>query len=587
MGKSIVLKKTAVLLLLLTVLGIGSALRFHRLRDIGPFIADEADYNLESKYLFSLARGIRDSLELRAREARTSEDLWRLEEQRTAVNDQMMGQKPKYGRPGQIVLMAISMALLGPEPYIGPLVSATSGAFTLLIVFFLARSLYGTSAGLMASALLAVSGIHVTYCRTGLTEALNTLLVLSALLTYTRIRGGDGSREKRLLALTGLLLGAGFIVHYRTALMIVLFAILEILRPREELTEGRWPRFKRLLSFTAWSAAPVVLWEVPYYLAVLALHRLKIIPPFLTYFEQLLANIFMVAHANFASTAKVFDFSNFLTYPYLFWKMEGPAVTALLPAALALALRVRRSGDTQLLTLFALPLLFYSLAQPNARYTVLAAALAAVLCARLIVGLWRIRPVAAIVLTATLLLSGLHASIRAADLKSDGYAKVESFLERSGAEKRIATYLNVAQVYGGVRNVAPLSRWPESLDDLSRLHDEGYRYYVVDFFKDGVKLLIERYGISDPKVLDRVERHIGLIDRIEEETVQVFACDNPPVSALNNIFEVNHNFRKSLEYLNLVRRGESSLNRIRVYDISEFLAGVPAQADTPPGRNSP
>jgi len=181
MNKQLFIRNATTALLFLAILGGGSTLRFYKIRDIGPFIADEADYNLEAKYIFSLARGIYQSVKLKVREARTSEDLWRLDEQRSAVNAQMMGRSPWYARPGQIVIMAAAMAVWGPEPYIGPIVSAISGVLTLLAVFFFARFTYGTAAGLFATAILAFSGIHITYCRTGLTESLNTLLVIAAL----------------------------------------------------------------------------------------------------------------------------------------------------------------------------------------------------------------------------------------------------------------------------------------------------------------------------------------------------------------------------------------------------------------------
>ena len=579
MKKQPFLRNAITTLLLLAILGGGSALRLYKFRDIGPFIADEADYNLEAKYIFSLARGICQSIKLKVREARTSEDLWRLEEQRTAVNSQMMGRSPWYARPGQIFIMAAGMTVLGPEPYIGPLISAIAGILTLLIVFFFARSTCGTTAGLLAAAILAFSGIHVTYCRTGLTESLNTLIVIAALWLYTISRGHHGTRARALISITGLLLGAGFIVHYRTALIIALFVLLEILRSRREQNESRADKIKRLIALTGWATIPVLLWELPYYLAVLALHRLEIIPPFLTYFEQLLVHIFFVAHTNLASTAKVFDITNFLTYPYLFWKLEGAAMTALLPAALTLALRERKPTDGPTMALLVLPLLFYSLAQPNARYAVLAAPLAALLAGRLLGRIWESRPAAAAILAAALIFSGLHASSVACGLRSDGYASAEALLRDRGGVKRIATYKTVAQVYGGVRNVAP--SWPASSEEIEELYNKGYRYFVVDFVKDGAKKLIERYGLSDPEILEKVERQIALIDLMEENTKPVFILDNPPVTALHNIFEVNHSFRKSLEYLELAQDDETLLNHIRVYDIGEFLAGAPSGAETP------
>lgn len=579
MNTQVLLRNAITTLLLLAILGCGSALRLYKISDIGPFIADEADYNLEAKYIYSLTRGIYRSLKLKVSEARTSEDLWRLEEQRAAVNSQMMGRSPWYARPGQIVIMAATMAVLGPEPYTGPLVSAVAGILTLLLVFFFARSAYGTVAGLLAAAILAFSGIHVTYCRTGLTESLNTLIVITALFLYTMSRAHHSTRAKALLSVTGLLLGAGFIVHYRTALIIALIVILEIFRSRGERNEGRTDKIKRLMALTGFAAIPVLLWELPYYLAVLALHRLEIIPPFLTYFEQLLVHIFFVAHTNLASTAKVFDFSNFLTYPYLFWKLEGAAMTAIIPAALTLALRERKPADGPVTVLLVLPLLFYSLAQPNARYAVLAAPFAAILAGRLVSRIGESRPAAAAILAAALIVSGLYASFVACGLRSDGYASAEALLHDRGGVKRIATYKTVAQVYGGVRNVAP--NWPASSTELEELYNKGYRYFVVDFVKDGAKKLIERYGISDPEILEKVERQIALIDLMEENTKPVFILDNPPVTALHNIFEVNHSFRKSLEYLELVESEETLLNQIRIYDISEFLAGAPSGAETP------
>ena len=91
----------SVVLCLLAVVAVAAGLRFHGIRAISPILADEADYILEARYVYSAIRGVCNSLLLKLEEARTGRDLWQIGRERSRIKEQMMGRSPYYARPGQ------------------------------------------------------------------------------------------------------------------------------------------------------------------------------------------------------------------------------------------------------------------------------------------------------------------------------------------------------------------------------------------------------------------------------------------------------------------------------------------------------
>jgi len=67
--------KRLTVLMLLVIVAIGAVFRFHNVHQVEPFLADEAIYVLEARYLYSIVESTRQSLQLKAEERKTGEDL--------------------------------------------------------------------------------------------------------------------------------------------------------------------------------------------------------------------------------------------------------------------------------------------------------------------------------------------------------------------------------------------------------------------------------------------------------------------------------------------------------------------------------
>ena len=159
---------------------------------------------------------------------------------------------------------------------------------------------------------------------------------------------------------------------------------------------------------------------------------------------------------------------------------------------------------------------------------------------------------------------GAFYSSRAAHLEPAGYGRAMAYIEEQGT-KHISTYKVVSQAYLGMESVP--DKWPASDDELARRYEEGHRFYVIDFLKVIAADLLDRFDVPDK---DAVAARFALMERIEETCKPVFETANPPVTYLQNAFEVNHNFLMCLDYRRRIL-GDPDLGTIRVYDIGDYL----------------
>ena len=251
----------------------------------------------------------------------------------------------------------------------GPVVSAFFGTLCIPLIFLLGRKLYGNTAGLLGAAFFSLSGVQVIYSRSGLTEQDSLFFFLLAVLFYVNDRTAQPDRKWWSLILSGFFVGVSFVVHYRMVTYMVAVAVLELpfwLRWRREALLYALKRAAILVGF---ASLPVLLTELPYYFVMLVVHMfLKAKLPFQTYFEQLMgqAVYLVLTYKDAPNTGMRLD--NFLTYPYLIWKMEGPAFAiGLIPAALVI-LWHRKKEDFLPTVLIVVPFLMCTLFNPRARY---------------------------------------------------------------------------------------------------------------------------------------------------------------------------------------------------------------------------
>lgn len=256
-------KRVAVVGLPVLIVCLALALRVLFLADRGIYEYDEGWYLLESKSLYDTGAWV---LGLGADGTGLKEHL------------RSQGNVPITSfKPGHNLNILIGFLLFGVSDFAGLLMSALFGAATVLVVFYIARELWGTRAGTVAALVLAVSAFHIAYSRNAYAQADSTFFVALAALLW--IRAHAQSRDS-LLVCAGLAVGYGFTCHYNVGLVPFIFVALEAVMQR-----GRGaPQAARRLALLSFAMLLPLLWfELPGRL----LREIGLAPAgFHTYIEQ-------------------------------------------------------------------------------------------------------------------------------------------------------------------------------------------------------------------------------------------------------------------------------------------------------------
>ncbi len=560
---------------LAVLLVVAGALRFRALETREPFISDEADYVLEAEWVSSLCRALWASALLYRLERSSGEDLWKKEEQISAIRQALRGHAPYMARPGHVLLLAAAMGFLEDPALAGAWVSASFGLASIPLLFLLSRRLYGTRVALLACLLLALSACHVWYSRTGFAEADTAFFVLLTVYLYVR---SSETRRLSLFCLTGMSAGLGFLVHHRFILFLAAVWILEAFRYVQARRSGRRAgALQAFFSLNLCFCLPLLAVESLYHAGFIALQGLGLVMPCPTYFTQLLLILAYIQVNNLIPYAHFFDASNFLTYPYLFWFFEGPLFSLLLAGGVLTLARRRRWPDL-LVGLFLLgPLVFYSCQNAEARFvsgSLPFAMVAAALSLHAAVGLAEKRgPSAAKAawLFLALLLAAQGAvswsRIQAQSRLRADYRQAARFLQSQGAGKVVCAYPHPFRLYLGTdRVVVP----PASVQELRELYEQGARFAVIVEF---LEYYMARFDI--PELRDRFPAIRSLLAsrdvmrQVYQSSEPVFEAPCDFCGSLLNILEINLNFRKSLAFYGKSR--DNAYDSIKVYDLGKFF----------------
>lgn len=173
-----------------------------------------------------------------------------------------------------------------------------------------------------------------------------------------------------------------------------------------------------------------------------------------------------------------------------------------------------------------------------------------------------------------LLAEGVLHAFRAI-LPPPGYPKAMAYMASHKGPKHISSYPAASRAYGGVENVRP--GWPETEAELRTLYEQGYRCVLPDF----LEVIAARFYslVQEGEKRERLERSLALLAEIRRSGPPVFECSNPPVTYVQNIFEVNHNFSLSLEAARKARQNEGNIQSIDVYDLEAFFKDHPSSEE--------
>ncbi len=566
--------RTFILLALILILG--GVLRFHGLDERGPSFFDEGIYTLEGKWIHSFGPALTAAFQRKAEEIRLGRELYSFEEQAARFQEDLEGEPPVWGRPGFSVLTALCMSMVGPKVFAANAVAAFFGTLSILGVFFLGRAMFNREVGLLAALLLAISGYHLVYSVTGLSDGPAMFFALVGFLFYYRSKlceREDGGVLWSLLA--GLGCGLAFTVHDRMLyvfLVLLLNEGIDFLKERARIRR----RIKKAALLGGAFFLPIVLFELPYYLGMVVLRHFGKALPFRTYFEELLTHhifnffdFFAVSLVDFSRIPELQDAGsrlwNFVTYPYLFFRFDGVVLCLLFVAGIIAAARRRTYEDRLLLVWVAVPFFLFSTGlSTNVRYALvfmpavfLIAARSLLLIESYLPGMkLKGRPVGNLFLLAAVpvvILSGWTASREIREMRCS-YSEPVAFLEEHGS-KHISLQYPVTKAYMGTENVKVP---PFTMEKLREHYEEGYRYYLVDFRKFRLR---PPFGNSPQG---------EVLMNIEESIQPVFSYRHPCYTKECYLFELNVFFCLTRK---LVREAhERGLDEILIYDLEDHFS---------------
>ena len=285
-------------LILIVILCLAGYLRFYGITQRGFIDHDEAAYLLESK-------AITAGLQLMA-------------------GHQPIGQiSIGTAHPGHTFLIWAASLILGFHDYTGMFVSVVLGILSIGVLFLLGKKMFDTQTGLIAAAILSVSGYHLLYSRSGVTEATLTFFYVLGTFFYYSSRK-EGVFRRWPLFVAGICAGYIFTSHYRALIVLVIFVLYELQLSYFEKGLNFWEKLKRWGVLISGACLPPIVFEMPYRLLMLV--RGRHFNELQTYYEQLLYR-YNTAHGSFS-------FESFLTYigEYMQYlrELEHPIVCLLL-----------------------------------------------------------------------------------------------------------------------------------------------------------------------------------------------------------------------------------------------------------------
>ena len=562
--------------LLVLIMILGGYLRFHDIEDRGPSFFDDGIYTLEGKWIYTFSKALVSGLKRKIEEVRLRQNLYSFKEEAERIGASIEGEPPVWGRPGFSLLTGICMGLLGPRIYATNLVSAVFGTLSILGIFLLGRAMFNERVGLLAALLLAVSGYHLVYSVTGLSDGTAMCFALFAFYLYykSKAREGEGRGGYLFAVLAGLGCGMAFAVHDR---MLYVFLVL-LLNEGIDFLQGRGQRKKRLKKTAVLGSAflfTIGAFEFPYYLGMIVLRHFGKPLPFRTYFEELFThhifNFFDFFAVSLVELKKYPEFReagsrlwNFVTYPYLFMQFDGVVFCLLFLAGSVATFLQRRYEDRLLWVWLLVPFFLFSTGlSTNVRYALVFMPAAFLIAAR---SLWffeeripwmtrmrrRNQRILVVAFLLIVVVSGLYASREIREMRCS-YSEPIAFLKAHGS-KHVSLQYPVTKAYLGKENV---KEPPNTLEELYDDYQEGYRYFLVDFRKFFMK----------PPFGDSPQGKI--IEEIESTTEPVFSYLHPCYTSPCYLFEINVFFRLTRK---IVREAhEMGVDQIHIYDLEDYF----------------
>lgn len=256
------------------------------------------------------------------------------------------GSIPRTGRVIHTFLLSLGDFYDSTGVTTGLVMMALFGTGCVVLTFYLGLHLTkSVTIASLSALILAVLPYHIIYSRSLISETDAQFFFLISLITYLKYLK---SKQSFFYFLTALLIGFCFITNGDR---IAFFAI-----PLLDLAIHIKKWLKSLLIFCTGFIIPVLLAELPYYLAFLLTHNLGIIMTNPTYLEQQLW-----AHTRLSRFGYETSLFSIFTYPYALLVFGGVVFTFTLTVGLIKTISLKDKRFWVILTPIALTLLFQSI----------------------------------------------------------------------------------------------------------------------------------------------------------------------------------------------------------------------------------
>jgi 4-amino-4-deoxy-L-arabinose transferase-like glycosyltransferase len=177
------------------------------------------------------------------------------------VSGAASGQPPFYARPTHVVLQSLALLLLGHHAWAGQAVAVLFGVASVVLVFALGRSMFGTAAGVASAVVLAVCPLHVLYSRTALSVIDGAALYYGGIYLWWRVRRADAWGLGGSF-LAGLVLGLAGTTQYPLWPLTPVPAVLEFGLSGLTPAPRRWGRAAaRSAALLIGVALPLLAWQ--------------------------------------------------------------------------------------------------------------------------------------------------------------------------------------------------------------------------------------------------------------------------------------------------------------------------------------
>ncbi|GAC1318245.1 MAG: hypothetical protein NVSMB2_12870 [Chloroflexota bacterium] len=313
---------------------LAALVRFWHLGGMPVLFFDSGAYMGEGRFLASAAQRAVDAV-VHAAPGTPGDPIARAVK---AVELGTAGHPPDLAKPGQSILLGMSMLVFGPTTFAAGLVPALAGVGTIAATYGIGSVAWNQRTGLVAAFLLTISAEHLVYSREPLVESTGLVFATVAALVYMRrLVQPQRLRSAGTLFVVGCLVGLAFACNNRLLYLSGPFGLMEIMVWWRDGGLRYWrPLLTSLVALGFGFLFPLALTEGAFLAAQAIGHAYGAQPQFLDYAHQFVNFMRM----NPASRSRIDQWPTFFADLAL---MDGLPVLAFFLVGLVYLVARRRS----------------------------------------------------------------------------------------------------------------------------------------------------------------------------------------------------------------------------------------------------